>query len=162
MTTYLQTSPYLQKQRNFPTDNVQALGEELDISYIDIANKVNNKTIGLFALNGAVINGESWYLQGQPQRQQGLRQVYLFSGSGNVPHGINMADVSFFSPKTYGSFTDGTNWYGAIFGSNTSISGEVSFYITPTNIVILSGAGAPTITSGYIVLEWVSNVVTNS
>lgn len=152
----LQQSPYLRVQRDFPSDDVQKLTVEMDRSYIDTASKVNERIIGLHAVNFPMITGEKWYFFGQPKPQQTLRQIYTFTSTGNIPHGINFITVSQISPKSYGSFTDGTNWYGAIYTSNTAISGQVSFYVTSTNIVVLAGAGAPTITNGTINLEWLS------
>lgn len=155
LTSQLQTSPYLRTQRQFPNENVRELANQMDHSYIDIAQKVNARTIGLYAVGFPIITGEQWFLKGQPQKQQTLRQVYPFTSAGSIVHGINFASLSQFT-KCFGSFTDGTNYYGTIYGSNISINGQVSFYITPTNIIILSGAGAPTITSGTIILEWLS------
>jgi len=40
--------------------------------------------------------------------------------------------------------------------TSRAIAGQISFYVDPTNIVILAGVGAPTITSGLIILEWLS------
>ena len=151
------TAPYLRTSRLFPDDNPQALSVEVDRSYIEIASAVNARTIGVYALNTQSVSGEAWYFQGASKREQGLRQVYTFTAAGSIAHGINFSSVSRFT-KPFGSFTDGTNWYGAIYGSNTAIAGQISFYITPTNIVILAGVGAPTITTGLITLEWLSRV----
>ena len=148
---------YLRRQRTFPQDSPQALSVELDKAYIDIANTVNDRTIGTFAINKSTINGESWYLLGSNQRKQGQRQAYTFTATGNISHTLNFNSLSSFT-RGFGSFTDGTNFYGVIFGSSTAIAGQVSFYITPTNIVVLAGAGAPSITSGIIVVEWIANV----
>jgi hypothetical protein len=162
MTTNLQTSPYLQKQRNFPRNNLNELTNQIDITYIDIAQKVNDRTIGLFALNFPAITGESWYLEGQPRKQQTLRQLYIFSGAGTIPHGITTADTGGFT-KIYGTFTDGTNWYPLPYVDVLSSTNQVNVIVTPTDIVITAGAGAPpAITSGFVVLEWLSNVDTNS
>ena len=152
-----QLAPYLRQQRNFPSDNIQALTVEIDRSYVDIALKVNSRTIGLFPDNTPIATGEQWFLSGQPNKQQTLRQIYPFTATGNIAHGINFSGVSQFT-KPSGSFTDGTNWYGAIYASSVTIAGQVTFYITPTNIVIQAGAGAPSITNGTIVLEWLSFV----
>lgn len=146
--------PYLRTSRDFPTD-IQQLTIELYKSYLDIANAVNNRTIGIFPPNKPAVTGENWYLSSQ--RQQALRQFYQFTATGNIPHGLNLGTIAAFT-KCQGSFTDGTNYYGAIYASNTAIAGQVSFYITPNNIVVLAGAGAPSITSGLIVLEWISQV----
>jgi hypothetical protein len=153
----VQLSPYLRQQRDFPTDNLQKLGIELDRAYVDTALKVNARTIGIFPDNTPIVTGERWYISGQASRQQTLRQIYVFTDTGNIAHGINFAAVSQFT-KPSGSFTDGTNWYGAIYASSTAIAGQVSFYVTPTNIVVQAGAGAPSITSGTIILEWLSQV----
>jgi hypothetical protein len=152
----LQQAPYLREQRQFPNDDVKLLSNQMDHTYIDIAAKVNVRTIGIFAKNFQILTGESWYFAGSSQKKQGLRQIYPFTAAGNIAHGINFADVFQFT-KPSGSFTDGTNWYGAIWASNVAIAGQVSFYVDPTNIVILSGGGAPAIVSGTIVLEWISN-----
>lgn len=156
MTVNLQTSPYLPRQKSFPVDDVQSLSFIIDKVYIETASRVNERTIGLYANNIKVITGEKWYLQGEPNVQQSLRQVYQFTATGTIPHNIPLTDLSQILPTSYGSFTDGTNWYGAIYASNVAIAGQVSFYVTPTNIVVIAGAGAPAITSGTIVLTWLS------
>jgi hypothetical protein len=154
---------YLRTSRNFPEDPKQ-LVVEVNKSYVDIANSVNSRTMGLFPTGMAAINGEQWFMpsvnnQGmnQPLKHQGLRQVYIFTATGNIPHGLNFKSISMFT-KPSGSFTDGTNYYGAIYASNVAIAGQVTFYITPTNIVVLAGVGAPAITQGVITLEWISPV----
>ncbi len=157
----LQTSPYLREQRQFPNDDLRELSNQTDHAYIDIAQKVNVRTIGLYALNFQIVTGESWYFTGQPNKLQTLRQIYNFTGAGNIPHGINFTTIFQFSPRSYGSFYDNAdptlrNYYGAIYASNVAIAGQVSFYVTPTNIVVLAGAGAPTIVAGVIDLEWIS------
>lgn len=160
-TTNLQNSPYLPRQRNFPNDSPEALGVELDKAYIDIANRVNERTIGLYGVNLPVVTGDRWYLQGQPRVRQTLRQVYQFTTAAAIPHGINFSQITGFS-NLYGQFTDGTNWYGLIAGSNVAIAGQRSFYLTPTNITLLAGAGAPALTQGFIILEWLSTIAINS
>jgi hypothetical protein len=145
--------PYLRTSRNFP-EEPQPLSVEINRSYVDIAEKINARSIGIFSMNQSAINGESWFITNQ--NQQGLRQLYNFAATGNIPHNLNWTSVSFISPNSYGTFTDGTNWYGAVYASSVAIAGQVSFYVTPTNIVVLGGAGAPAITNGYINLEWVS------
>ncbi len=147
--------PYLRTSRNFPEDPYQ-FTVEVNKSYVDIANAVNLRTIGLFTVNRPTITGESFFIS-KGQKQQSLRQVYTFTSTANIPHNIRFSDLTAFS-RMYGQFTDGTNWYGLIAGSNVAIAGQISFYLTPTNIVFLTGAGAPTLTSGLIVLEYLSNV----
>lgn len=151
----VQQSPFLRQQRNFPNDNIQALTVEIDRSYIDIATKVNNRTIGTYAVNFPIVTGEEWFLSGQAKKQQTLRQVYSFTSTANIAHGIITTQITGFT-RLYGTFTDGTNTYGLVAGSNVAIAGQIGFYITPTNIVFTVGGGSPALMSGLIVLEWLS------
>jgi len=152
-----QQSPYLTQQRSFPNDNIQALTVEVDRSYIDIAQKVNARTIGIFAVSKQIVTGEQWYINGQPNKQQTLRQVYTTSGSGTIAHGINVSTTSGFT-RIYGTATDGTNWYPLPYVSSSNANEQISIQITPTDIVITAGISAPTITSATIILEWLSKV----
>ncbi len=161
MTVRLQTSPYLPRQRNFPNESPQVLGIELDKAYIDIASRVNERTIGLFAQGNQIITGENWFLNGQPKKQQTLRQVYPVTSTNPIPHGINLSQINGFT-RAYGQFTDGTNWYGLFFAGSVAIAGQLTFYLTDSQIVIVPGAGAPAVNSGLIVLEWLSTVATNT
>lgn len=150
-------TPYLRTSRNFPKDP-QALSVEIDKSYIDIANVVNARTIGVFTVNSPVVNGETWYLEGGNQKQQALRRVYQFTSAGNIPHGLDLTAISGMV-KIYGTFTNGTNWYPLPYVDVVSATNQVNVIVTPTNIVITSGAGAPpAIVSGLVILEWISFV----
>ena len=146
-------SSYLRTTRDFPI-MAKELSVELNKAYVDIANTINARTIGIFTVNRSAVTGEQYFINNN-QKQQGLRQVYNFTATGNIPHGLNLDTITNFT-NCFGSFTDGTNDYGVIFGSNTAIAGQISFYITANNIVVLAGAGAPAITSGIIVLQWIS------
>jgi hypothetical protein len=141
--------PYLLTSRIFPLEPDKLI-LELSKSYIETANTVNERIIGIFPTGKPAITGENWYI-GTPRRQQSLRQVYAFTSTAAINHGIT--DYDRFT-CCYGSFTDGTNWYGLIFGSNVAIAGQRSFYVTPTQIVFLAGGGAPALTRGQIVLQW--------
>lgn len=145
--------PYLRTSREFPTETDQ-LTVEINKAYIDTANAVNNRTISIFPVNRPAVNGESWFITNN-LRQQGFRQVYIFTTTASIPHGINFSNVERFT-NNFGEFTDGTNWYGLIHGCNVAIAGQISFYVTPTDIVFLTGGGAPSLTKGNIVLEWIS------
>ncbi len=150
-------SPYLRTSRLFPKD-AQGLSVELDKAYIDIANVVNSRTIGVFTVNKPIVNGETWFTSGGNLKQQALRQVYKFTSAGNIPHGINLKAISGFV-KIYGTFTDGTVWYPLPYVSVTAANNQVNVVVNATNIVITAGAGAPpSITSGTVVLEWISFV----
>ncbi len=156
MTDFLNKAPYLRSQRQFPNDDLKSLSNQTDHAYIDIAQKVNQRIIGTYATNFQVITGEGWFFDGSHNLRQSLRQVYTFTAAGNIPHEINWPGLYAVSPRSYGTYTDGTNWYGVIYGtSGGAIPGTVEFYVTPTDIVV-QNAGAPAIVSGFIDLEWIS------
>lgn len=155
MTTPIQDSPYLREQRSFPNDNAQVLTVEVDRAYVDIAQKMNVRTIGLFAVGNVAITGESWFLTGTGQ--QTLRQLYTFTSAGSIPHGIVFSQIAGIV-KIYGTFTNGTNWYPLPYVDIVSATNQVNIVVNPTNIVISSGGGAPAIVSGFVVLEWLSNI----
>ena len=156
--------PYLRTSRNFPED-LHQLTVEVNKSYVDIANCVNNRTMSIFTTQVAVVNGESWFINGI--KHQGFRATYQIGAlsifPASIPHFINFSNLFEFV-RCFGSYTDGTNYYGAIYGSNVAIAGQISFYLTPNSgttpgdIVILAGAGAPTVINLVITLEWIALV----
>lgn len=146
---------YLRTTRDFPEDP-QALRIELLKGYIDTANAVNSRTIGLFPVNRPAVSGEEWFLNGPNQRQQGQRQVYSFTTFSNIAHGLTITNLSRFV-RIFGAFTDGSVWYPLPFVDPTAAN-QVGVKITSTNIVFTAGGGAPAVTSGIVVLEWLNNV----
>jgi len=152
----LQQVPYLRQQRQFPYDDLRELANQVDQAYIDIAQKVNSRVIGIFASGNQIVTGEQWYLFGQPTKQQTIRQIYSFTAAGSIAHGINFSTITTF-PRIFGGFTDGTNWYPLPYVDVIAANNQVNLYLTPTNIVITAGGGSPpSITSGVVVLEWLS------
>lgn len=148
---------FLRTSRNFPFE-AQALSVEINRSYVDIANAVNAKTIGFFTDNSAAITGESWFLNGSAGKQQTLRQVYQITGAGNTAHGLNLGQLSNIT-RIYGTIFDGTNYYPLPYVDSTAAGNQIAIKVTPTNIVVTAGGGSPpTISTGLIVLEWLSNV----
>jgi hypothetical protein len=154
--------PFLRTSRNFPEDLPQ-LTIEVNKSYVDIANSVNNRIIGIFPTNMASVTGESWFIKGS-QKQQSLRQAYNFTGAGNINIGFKLTSIFGITKNSYGSYTDGTSWYGVVYASSVVIAGQVSFFVTVNGastksdiITVLVDGGAPAVTSGTIVLEWLAN-----
>lgn len=144
---------YLKTSREFP-DDLKKLTIEVNKAYLDTANVVNNRTISIFPTNVAAINGESWFLEGN-RKQQGFRKVFIFSSTSNISHGIEVIKKNQFI-RGFGTYTDGTNSYGLIFGTNTAIGGQISFYVNDTDIIFALGGGAPALVNGTLVLEWLS------
>lgn len=147
--------PFLRTSRSFPEDPHQ-LTVEVNRAYVDIANSVNSRIIGVFSDNVSVQTGETWTIKGRNYKS--FRQIFPFTSAASIVHNINFRGVYFVSPRSYGVYTNGTNYFGVIFGSGNTITGQTSFFVTPTNIIIRMDVAAPAITSGFIDLEWLSNV----
>lgn len=145
---------FLRTSREFP-EEIHQLTVEINKSYLTIAEAVNKRTIGIFSTNKPAITGNSWFLKNQ--KQQTLRQVFAVTSTTSVNHnikGLQPGQVIF----AFGSYTEGTNSYGLIFGTSGAIPNQISFYVTSTQIVFVIGAGAPALTSGKVVLEWLSAI----
>ena len=145
---------FLRRQRDFSND-INSLPAELNRAYIDLANYINNREIGVYVSNIRAYNGQSWYLANN-RKQDGLRSVYPITGPGSYPHNIDLTQINAITNIT-GTATNGTNWYPLPLVNTASALNQISVVVTPTNIVVTAGAGAPVITSGTIVLEWISN-----
>jgi hypothetical protein len=154
-----QQAPYLPVQRNFPQKDPTKLGPVLDKMYVEVASRLNERTIGLFAPGSAIVTGEKYYLNKQTKDSQSMRQTYETTNTNPLPHNINLSQLSYFS-RMYGQYSNATftNWYGLIPASTIAIAGQISFYLDQTNIVFVSGAGAPTMGKAIIVLEYISSV----
>ena len=147
---------FLRTSRQFPED-LHQLSVEVSGSYLDTANAVNTRIIGIFTINKRTVTGESWFLTSSG-RQQSFRQVYTFvAGTPSaIPHGIQTANIDRFT-RCWGTYTDAAgNWYGIIFATSVAIAGQFTFWVDPTNINLVSGAGVPTMVSGTIVIEWLA------
>lgn len=67
-----------------------------------------------------------------------------------------MAAITTFT-RIYGVFTDGTVYYPLPYVDVVAVNNQVNVVVNATNIVITAGGGAPpSITSGYVILEWLS------
>lgn len=152
---------YLRVSREFP-EELHQLTVEINKSYVDIANTVNNRIISIFPTTRPAITGENWFISGN-QKQNGFRQVYPFTTTADIDIGFKLSNISMISPKTCGVFLSGTSWDGLIFGTNVAIAGQISFNIivnagsaTSDIIRFYVGAGAPALVRGIIDLEWLS------
>jgi len=151
---------YLRTSREFPED-LRQLSVEINKSYIDTTNAVNARTIGLFPTTRPAITGENWFLNNN-QKQQSLRQVYTLTTTANIPLGFKIASVSGFT-RLFGTYLSGTSWYGLIAATNVAIAGQITFWLevdvasTTSDLIRFNvGAGAPALTSGKVVIEWIS------
>lgn len=148
-------SPFLRTSRDFPPE-INQIAIEAHKAYIDTANCVNARTVSIFPSTRSVVTGEAWYIF-QNRKQGGFRQVYTFTAAGNIPHGINLNLISGFV-RIFGTFTDGSIWYPLPWVDIVAATNQINVKVDSDNIIIAAGAGAPVITSGRVVLEWLGNI----
>lgn len=147
---------YLPTTRNFPPD-LKQLTVEINKTNVDIANAVNNSIDGFFSTTTPALTREAWYYF-QNQKQQTFRKLYLFTSPGSIAHEIlNYPSIAGFS-RIWGTFVDtGGVWHTLPYVDVTSATNQITITVNSTDINIIAGAGAPpTISSGFIVLEWLS------
>lgn len=148
---------FLRTSRSFP-EEIHQLSVEVDRSYVDIANAVNFRTIGIFASSSPSITGNSYFFS-KNQRQQSLRQIYPFGAIAagatlNIPYstkGLNQFAT------IYGTCITAVPDYRPLPYASVTANANIELKVTSTNIVITLGAASPNVTSGLIVIEWISN-----
>lgn len=151
-------TPFMRTSREFP-DDIKNLTVELNRSFIETANVVNARTIGLFPTNLPALTGESWYILNN-RKQQTLRQVFPFGaiapgGTLNIPY--TLFGFNQFS-KIYGTCITGFPDYRPIPYASVVANANIDLRVSPTNIIVAVGAASPAITSGLIIIEWLSQV----
>lgn len=147
-----QNTPFLRSARKFPKE-VEDLSLEVDRTYVDLAQAINDRMIGVFPRSRPAVTGESWFITSR--RQQTQRQIYPITTAGSYEHGLEFNKMVGFT-RIYGTATDGTNWYPLPYVDATFATDQIQIVVDPDEIVITAGVGAPVITSGFVVLEWLS------
>lgn len=154
-TNVVNQTAYLRTSREYP-EEVHQLSFELNKTYVDIANAVNTRTIGIHPRNRPAVTGEGYFIT--TTKQETFRQLFTFTATTPINHQILNVMPGQFTPKCQGSYTDGTNTYGLFFATSVAIAGQITFYVTSTQIVFNVGGGAPALTSGIIILEWLARI----
>ena len=166
--TQFYRQPYLKVQWMFPNDELRSLSSQIDKAYIDIAQKVNSRIIGIYPQNKQVVTGSRWYLDGFTSPLQVLREVIVFPAiaSGaflNINTNIQN-EVSFTYIGGVAALTTGTDWRPVPYVDPATLDHSMTVLIEPNpvgakqSVKLVLGAGAPDISGAYIVIEWLSNV----
>lgn len=158
-TNFINQVAYLRTSREFP-EELHQLSVEVNKMYVDIANTVNARTIGLFPVNRFAQTGEAWFFTST--RQSTIRQVYQF--------GAIAAGATLNIPYKISSFNRLVRLFGAVKTDvpderpipypSVTINANIEVRLDTVNnlIVIIIGAASPNIASGFIVFEWLSQV----
>lgn len=156
-------TPYLITSRFFPKD-VEELQPVLTKSWVDLAQAINTRTIGIFNTTSAV-NGDKYYnATNTLQLRQAYRQTFPFgaiAAGGTIAIFFDMTQVT-QCVNIYGTVVtdDVTSKFRALnWTSSTDITEQiqVDFNSIANQINITVGAGAPNVISGMIVVEYLLN-----
>lgn len=162
MTSYLPSNSktaFLPTSEVFPEDDSQFLIKLTNL-YTDIANAVNLREIAQYDL-AEFITGEQWFTSGNAQvKRSTFRRVYSIGAIATGATSTTAHGLTGFTAFThiYGTcITDVVDYRPLPYVSATAVNAQISLTITGTNIVIVSGAAAPNITSAIVVLEFLKN-----
>ncbi len=162
MTSYLPSNSktaFLPTSEVFPEDDSQFLIKLTNL-YTDIANAVNLREIAQYDL-AEFITGEQWFTSGNAQvKRSTFRRVYSIGAIATGATSTTAHGLTGFTAFThiYGTcITDVVDYRPLPYVSATAVNAQISLTITGTNIVIVSGAAAPNITSAIVVLEYLKN-----
>ena len=146
--------PFISTSTFFPDDFEEFRVKFLEL-YRDLSNAVNTREVGIYDLT-EFLTGENWSTPGNPQvKRKTYRKIFFFSDAAlTFAHGITGIVLT---THIYGSGTDGTNFFPIPYVSATAIANQIQVDVTPLNVVITKGGGAPAITDGTIVLEYLKN-----
>lgn len=151
-------APFITASTVLPEDYSQLL-IRLTTIFNDIAYKVNAREIAFYE-PAEQLTGQAWFSANPNLKRQTFRKVYSFGAiltgaTLNIPH--NIPDVFLFT-HIYGTIlTDVPDQRPLPRVSATLVTDQVSLDVGAVNIVIVNGATAPNITSGFVVLEYLKN-----
>jgi hypothetical protein len=147
-------NPFLPTQRYFPEDS-QLLTRELYNSYVDIAKSVNLREIGVYSQN-LTATGQTFELLPSTASQEAQRIVFVISSINGVTSTTahNLTGFTQFT-RIYGVAQTATDWRPIPYASATLVTNQIELKVDNTNITIINGATAPTITQAIVVIEFI-------
>jgi hypothetical protein len=160
-------SPFLVTSKKFSTDPVE-LEPILSKAWVDTANNVNIRTIGIFD-KVQIVSGNKYYSTDPANAQnkrQSYRQIYSFGAIAQgatltIAHGISgIIEVVNFYGNCITDVSVTPNGKYKPLPYVTAIGGvtlQTAIYMNDTIITIVNGAGADNIVSGTIIVEYTLN-----
>lgn len=150
---------FLNESEVFPSDQSEFLRKITHV-YTQIAISGNVREIALYDTIEQV-NGQQFYnTTNIRNRRPCFRRVYPFGAIAagatlNIAHGLT--NVTLMTRIDGACITDVVDYRPIPYASTANVNLQISVTATLTNIVIVNGAAAPNITSGFIVLEYLKN-----
>lgn len=157
------SSSFVQLYRQFPTSDPANLQRELIDFHTQTNVAVNQRTIGNFQLHvggdiDSAPNGERWFpvasqsLASPLKLRDGFRLVVQVSDAVlTVNHNIPLINQA---TRLYGTFFDGTSWQVLPYVDVVAAANQIRISVTSTQVVVVKGAGAPSISSGLVIFEY--------
>lgn len=162
-------APFLPTSLRFPLDPTE-LQTTQSKAYIDIAQAVNRRSIGIFNTIQVVTGDQYYSLQNNDihkpiQFRQSYRMLFVFGpiAAGvtiTISHGIaGIVELvnSYGNCITDISVIPNAKYEPIPFVSATDVTQQVEFYMNDTIITIVNGAGNNNILSGTIIVEYLLN-----
>ena len=154
---------FVSPAETLPQDPSQLL-IKLTSMHTDVANAVNIREIALYQQDQEIVTGQQFSVIGSNrQKNLAFRKVYYFGAIAagatlNIPHNItNLVQCT----NIYGTcITDIVDYRPIPYSSTAAVNQQISIRVFPSIpavnafIEIINGAGAPNITSGIVVLEY--------
>lgn len=152
-------SVFLPTTIQYPEDPKELLNR-LNKAYEDTATRLNTKEIGIYD-QIEFLTGQQWYTVGIPRiKRQTFRKVFnlgAIATGATLTTAHNITQITAFT-AIYGTcVTDVVDYRPIPYASATAVNQQLEIKVTATNIVIISGAAAPNITSAIVVLEFLKN-----
>jgi hypothetical protein len=125
-----------------------------------LGNTLNIREVAVYDLL-EILNGQLWYATDATDptfpanKRADFRQVYTFSDA-SLTFAHNIANL-IQATRIYGTFTDGTFFYPLPYVDAAAATNQVAIKLSATQVIITKGGGAPAITSGVVVLEYLQN-----
>lgn len=150
-------SAFLSTAETYPEDMSQLL-IKLTSVHTDIANSVNVREISQFQDGQEIINGQQFSTTGNAQvKRYAFRKMFYFGAiatGATLPIAHGLAGFTAFT-HIYGTIiTDVVDYRPLPYVDTAAIGNQISVGVDAANIIIVSGATAPNVTSGIVVLEY--------
>lgn len=143
----------------YPEDQSQLL-IQLTSRDTTLATAINLREISQYE-TVEVLSGKQFFTSGNAQKKRfGYRKVFTLPATAtgattNIAHGLSgvTAYINIYGTAT----TDIPDDRPIPYASATAVNQQIEVKVLGANIVVINGAAAPNITSGFIILEYLKN-----